>query len=41
MATPTLTQHSLAGALGPILVDVRSSSRGTPTTLSPHARAPI
>jgi len=30
MATPTLTQHSLAGALGPILVDVRSSSRGTP-----------
>lgn len=30
MATPTLTQHSLDGALGPILVDVRSGGRTSP-----------
>jgi dienelactone hydrolase len=30
MATPTLSQHTLAGALGPILVDVRSAGRRTP-----------
>lgn len=29
MATPTLTHHALDGALGEILVDVRSASRGT------------
>ena len=27
MATPTLTKHSIAGALGPIQVDVRSAAR--------------
>ena len=27
MATPTITRHELEGALGPILVDVRSTSR--------------
>ena len=27
MATPTITHHSLAGALGPILVDIRATSR--------------
>jgi uncharacterized protein len=26
MATPTLTKHSIAGALGPILIDVRSAA---------------
>ncbi|MFZ5624574.1 MAG: alpha/beta hydrolase family protein [Gemmatimonadota bacterium] len=30
MATPTLSKHQLAGALGPILIDVRASQRGTP-----------
>jgi uncharacterized protein len=30
MATPTLTKHSLAGALGPILVDVRAGGRNVP-----------
>ncbi|MES1258964.1 MAG: alpha/beta fold hydrolase [Gemmatimonadota bacterium] len=30
MATPTLTQHSLPGALGPILIDVRAATRTTP-----------
>ena len=30
MATPTLTKHSLTGALGPILVDVRAGGRSTP-----------
>jgi alpha-beta hydrolase superfamily lysophospholipase len=30
MATPTLTKHSLAGTLGPILVDVRSGGRDVP-----------
>jgi uncharacterized protein len=30
MATPTLSRHTLAGALGPILVDVRSAARRTP-----------
>lgn len=30
MATPTLTKHSLAGALGPILVDVRAAGRDVP-----------
>ena len=29
MATPTLTKHSLTGALGPILVDVRAGGRST------------
>lgn len=29
MATPTLTKHSLAGALGPILIDVRAAARDT------------
>jgi dienelactone hydrolase len=29
MATPLLTHHSLPGALGPILVDVRATSRST------------
>ena len=27
MATPLLTHHALPGALGPILVDVRTASR--------------
>jgi uncharacterized protein len=30
MATPTLTKHTLPGALGEILVDVRSGGRDTP-----------
>jgi dipeptidyl aminopeptidase/acylaminoacyl peptidase len=30
MATPTLTKHSLSGALGPILVDVRAGGRSSP-----------
>ena len=30
MATPTLTKHSIPGALGPILTDVRSAGRSTP-----------
>ena len=30
MATPTLTKHSLPGALGPILIDVRAAGRSTP-----------
>jgi alpha-beta hydrolase superfamily lysophospholipase len=30
MATPSLTKHSLTGALGPILIDVRAGSRNTP-----------
>jgi uncharacterized protein len=30
MATPTLTKHSLPGALGPILVDVRAAGRSSP-----------
>jgi dienelactone hydrolase len=30
MATPTLTHHSLPGALGPVLVDVRTASRSAP-----------
>lgn len=30
MATPKLTKHSLAGALGPILVDVRGGGRPSP-----------
>jgi dienelactone hydrolase len=30
MATPTLTKHSLTGALGPILVDVRAAGRDVP-----------
>ncbi len=30
MATPTLTKHSLTGALGPILVDIRAGGRSTP-----------
>lgn len=30
MATPTLTQHTIAGGLGPILVDVRTSDRTMP-----------
>lgn len=30
MATPTLTTHALAGTLGPLLVDVRTSSRESP-----------
>jgi dienelactone hydrolase len=30
MATPTLTKHSLAGALGPILLDVRAAGRSIP-----------
>lgn len=38
MATPTLTHHTLAGALGPILVDVRAASRDTrqPAVLIMH-----
>lgn len=30
MATPTLTKHTLAGALGPILIDVRAGGRSSP-----------
>jgi uncharacterized protein len=30
MATPTLTKHTIPGALGPILVDVRSAGRSSP-----------
>jgi pimeloyl-ACP methyl ester carboxylesterase len=30
VATPTLTKHSIAGALGPIWIDVRSASRSQP-----------
>src|SRR3954470_13329220 len=30
MATPTLTKHSIAGALGPLLVDVRAGGRSSP-----------
>jgi pimeloyl-ACP methyl ester carboxylesterase len=30
MASPTLTKHSLAGALGPLLVDVRAGGRSAP-----------
>ncbi|HEY7683193.1 MAG TPA: alpha/beta fold hydrolase [Gemmatimonadales bacterium] len=30
MATPTLSKHSLPGALGPLLIDVRSSDRASP-----------
>jgi dienelactone hydrolase len=30
VATPTLTQHSIPGVLGPILVDVRTSDRAMP-----------
>jgi uncharacterized protein len=30
MATPTLTKHSVAGSLGPILVDVRAGGRASP-----------
>jgi dienelactone hydrolase len=30
MATPTLTKHSLAGALGPILLDIRAAGRTSP-----------
>ena len=30
MATPTLTKHSIVGALGPIWIDVRSASRSQP-----------
>lgn len=30
MATPTLTKHSLPGALGQILLDVRAGGRGSP-----------
>ena len=30
MATPTLTKHSMAGALGPIWIDVRSAARSQP-----------
>jgi dienelactone hydrolase len=30
MATPTLTKHTLPGALGPILVDVRTAARAAP-----------
>jgi pimeloyl-ACP methyl ester carboxylesterase len=30
MATPTLTKHALAGALGPVLVDVRAGGRSLP-----------
>jgi pimeloyl-ACP methyl ester carboxylesterase len=33
MATPTLTRHTLAGSLGEILVDVRTSNRSTPGPL--------
>jgi dienelactone hydrolase len=30
MATPTLTKHSVSGALGPILIDVRAAGRTAP-----------
>jgi len=30
MATPTLTRHTLPGALGPLLIDVRTSDRRAP-----------
>lgn len=30
MATPSLTKHSLAGALGPILIDIRAAGRDSP-----------
>ena len=30
MATPSLTKHSVPGALGEILVDVRSGGRSSP-----------
>jgi pimeloyl-ACP methyl ester carboxylesterase len=30
MSTPTLTKHTVLGALGPILLDVRSGGRATP-----------
>jgi uncharacterized protein len=30
MATPTLTKHSVSGALGPILIDVRAGGRTSP-----------
>ena len=30
MATPSLSQHTVAGALGPVLIDVRTSDRLTP-----------
>lgn len=30
MATPTLSHHTLPGALGPILIDVRAASRNAP-----------
>jgi dienelactone hydrolase len=30
MATPTLTKHSVPGALGPILIDVRTAGRSSP-----------
>jgi len=30
MATPTLTKHTLPGALGEILIDVRAGGRGSP-----------
>jgi dienelactone hydrolase len=30
MATPSLTKHSFAGALGPLLVDVRAGGRSSP-----------
>lgn len=30
MATPSLTRHALAGALGPVAVDVRAGDRATP-----------
>src|SRR5919206_4880164 len=30
MATPTLSKHSVPGALGPILVDVRAGGRTSP-----------
>ncbi|HTO74310.1 MAG TPA: alpha/beta fold hydrolase [Gemmatimonadales bacterium] len=30
MATPTLTKHAIPGALGPILIDVRSGGRDSP-----------
>src|SRR5687767_4154294 len=30
MATPSLTKHTLAGALGPVWIDVRSAARSQP-----------
>src|SRR5215212_6440670 len=30
MATPTLTKHSIPGALGPLLIDVRAGGRTSP-----------